>query len=423
VNRLLYAAVNVVSKNGTLGVDSKPIAVSRIYALEGSVDPEPVFDPKYHLPFDHTGWGSPSSRIEAVQALGHLIWNYFSDEELISAFTRASSDLVPAVRFQVARFLTGLYKQSLKERYWATLREMIEAETTNGVMLGLLESLQAVAGIEPEKTMDAIQQIADRGLSSTDRSETRGALIGIPVGLYAVQGNERARAFLLGVAASPELYASEISSAIFTASHYLDAKDIKDAAKRVRARDLIGQLFAPAREMLVNRVELENTAETNRKLLEIMDSAATRIVFLFGLPSHGVSSNDILNSDQQVALYSEIKPLLEQLLGGGSKAEAVPLMPRTAYYLLQLMNGILDIDPVSVLSFAAATCVGGSYLGFELDPSARDEAVKLVDHALADHKDTLKLSAESVGKLLDLFVKAGWSEALALTFRLDEAFR
>lgn len=420
---VLYAAVNVVSKNSTLAADSAPIALSRIYALEGSLDPEPVFDPKYHLPFDHTGWGSPSSRIEAVQALGHLIWNYFADEEIVSAFTRASEDPVPAVRFQVARFLTSLYKQSLKERYWATLRGMIDGESTNGVMLGLLESLQAVAGIEPEKTMDAIQQIADHGLPATDRSETRQVLIGIPVGLYAVQGNERAKAFLLRVAASPELYASEISSAIFTASHYLHSREIKEAIQRVRARDLIGQLFAPAREMLVNRVALQNSAEKNRKLLEIMDSAATRIVFSFGLPDHGVSSEDILNLDQRVTLYQEIKPLLQQLLGIGQDDEPVPLTPSTAYYLLQLMNGILDIDPVSVLSFAAATCVGGSYLNFQLDPSARDEAVKLVDHALADHKDTLKLSAESVGKLLDLFVKAGWSEALALTFRLDEAFR
>ena len=420
---VLYAAVNVVSKNSTLGADSQPIALSRIYALEGSVDPEPVFDPKYHLPFDHTGWGSPSSRIEAVQALGHLIWNHFADEEIVSVFVGASADLVPAVRYQVARFLTSLYKQSLKERYWATLQRMIETESTSGVMLGLIESLQAVAGIEPEKTMDAIQQIADRGLPTKDRSETRRGMIGIPVGLYAVQGNERAKEFLLDVAGSPQLFASEISSAIFTASHYLDAKEIKDATQRIRARDLLGLLFAPARDMLVNRVQLENSVETNLKLLEIMDSAATRLVFSFGLPAHGMSLDDTLNKDQLAEIYSDIKPLLEQLLGGDTTVEAVPLMPRTAYYLLQLMNGILDIDPVSVLGFAAATCVGGAYLNFELDPSARDEAVKLVDHALADHKDTLKLSAESVGKLLDLFVKAGWSEALALTFRLDDAFR
>ena len=42
---------------------------------------------------------------------------------------------------------------------------------------------------------------------------------------------------------------------------------------------------------------------------------------------------------------------------------------------------------------------------------------RLVDRALADHKDTLKSSANSVGQMLrQLFVKAGWSEALALTF-------
>lgn len=70
----------------------------------------------------------------------------------------------------------------------------------------------------------------------------------------------------------------------------------------------------------------------------------------------------------------------------------------------------------------SAICAGGSFFGFELDSSARDEAVKLVDWALADDRDTLKTSATSVGQLLDLFVKDGWSEALAFTFRLGEAF-
>lgn len=420
---ILYAAVNVISKNSTLGPDSGPIMLTRTYALEGSVDPAPVFNPQYHLPFDHTGWGSPSARIEATQALGYLIWNYFNDEEIVAAFTHASTDPVPAVRFQVARFLTGLYKQSLKERYWETLRAMIEAETTSGVMLGLLESLQAVAGTEPERTMDAIRQIADRGLPTTERSEARRELISIPVGLYAVQGNERAKTFLIATAENPATYAGEISDAIFTASHYLDVKKIEDTTQRARAREIVGLLFAPAREMLLNRVARENTPETNRKLLEIMDSAATRIVFSFGLPEHGFSPGDVLNEDKRAALFVEIKPLLERLLGTNEETEPVPLMPSTAYYLLQLMNGILDLDPVSALAFSSAVCVGGSYLNFELDPSARDEAVKLVDRALADHKDTLRLSANSVGRLLDLFVKAGWSEALALTFRLDEAFR
>lgn len=205
--------------------------------------------------------------------------------------------------------------------------------------------------------------------------------------------------------------------------HYLDPKKTADEVQRSHARQMIGLLFEPARHALINRRELNNDPETNRKFLDILDSAGSRIVFSFGLSSHGVAGDDVLDEDERTKHYLEVKPLLEQLLGNAGDETPVPLTPQTAYYLLQLMNGILDLDPVNVLGFASAVCAGGSIFGFELDASARDEAVKLVDRALADHKDTLKSSAASVGHMLDLFVKAGWSEALALTFRLDEAFR
>jgi hypothetical protein len=419
----LYAAVNVICRNGALGGESPLIQLCRNYAIEGSTDPEPVFDAKYHLPFDSAGWGSPSPRIEALQALGQLIWNYYGDDEIVAAFCKASKDEVPAVRYQVARYLTSLYKRDLKERFWQTLKAMMEVEVTSGVMLALLHSLQAIAGLEPVRTMEAVEELVVRGLPSTERSETRHALVNIPVGLYAVQGLERAKLALLYFAETPAKYGEEISDAIFIASHYLDPKKTTDDVQRSRAREAIGLLFGPARLALINRTKLNNTPETNQKLLEILDSAASRIVFSFGLPSHGVTGSDVLDSDERAKLYLEERPLLEKLLGSAGDPAPVPLMPRTAYYLLQLMNGILDVDPVRVLAFAAAVCEGGSYFGFELDSSARDEAVRLVDRALADHKDTLKNSAASVGQMLDLFVKAGWSEALALTFRLDEAFR
>ena len=420
---VLYAAVNVISRNHELGAESSLIHLCRAYAIEGSTDKDPVFDAKYHLPFDTSGWGSPSSRIEALQALGQLIWNYFSDKEIVEAFLKASSDEVPAVRYQVARYLTSLYKRDLKDEFWQALTAMIEAETTSGVMLALLNSLQAVSGPEPEKTMEIVEAVIARGLPSTDRSETRQALTGIPVGLYAVQGLERARAVLLRFAGDPGRYHAEISTAIFIASHYFDPKKTSDSTQRARAQEEIAILFVPARMALLKREELKNSPDTNKNLLEILDAAASRIVFSFGLPTHGVTGSDVMNSDERMKHYLEVKPLLEKLLMDSDSPTPVPLMPRTAYYLLQLMNGILDVDPVRILAFAAAVCEGGSYFGFELDASARDEAVQLVDRALADHKDTLKSSAASVGKMLDLFVKAGWSEALALSFRLDDAFR
>jgi len=271
--------------------------------------------------------------------------------------------------------------------------------------------------------MDVVEGIIVRGLPATDRSETRRALVEIPVALYSAQRTERALAALSRLAEAPTSNHREIADAVFVASHYFDPMKTSDETTRARAREVMNLLLRPTSEALEKRVELKLLPEDSGKLLEIIDAVSSRIVFSFGLPQHGVAGNDVLRDAERAKHYFEVKPLIEQLLNGSDSSATLPLLPRTAYYLLQLMNGILGIDPVSVLAFAAKICEGGSYFGFELDASARDEAVKLVDRALADHKDTLKDSAASVGQLLDLFVKAGWSEAIALTFRLDDAFR
>jgi hypothetical protein len=56
---------------------------------------------------------------------------------------------------------------------------------------------------------------------------------------------------------------------------------------------------------------------------------------------------------------------------------------------------------------------------------ARAEAVKLVEKAIADFRDHLKLPsvATAVAGLLNLFTEHAWSEAVTLTFRLEDAFR
>lgn len=56
---------------------------------------------------------------------------------------------------------------------------------------------------------------------------------------------------------------------------------------------------------------------------------------------------------------------------------------------------------------------------------AISEVVKLVDHSLGDHKDALKdpSIATALGEILDLFVRAGWPDALRLTFKLAQAMR
>ena len=58
------------------------------------------------------------------------------------------------------------------------------------------------------------------------------------------------------------------------------------------------------------------------------------------------------------------------------------------------------------------------------------EFVKLIQRALADHRDLFQSVSEQESEclvallqVLDLFVEAGWAEARQLTHRLEEIYR
>jgi hypothetical protein len=132
-----------------------------------------------------------------------------------------------------------------------------------------------------------------------------------------------------------------------------------------------------------------------------------------------------LTEDQRRTLYFELKPLIAFLAEGTATSVEHHLLPRTAHYLLQCLNGVLRYDPESIIKFASRVCKAASALSYQFDSMAISEVVKLVEQSLADHKQVLKDSsvAEALGEILDIFVRAGWPDALQLTFKLDQAVR
>lgn len=419
----LIAAAKIVAKTEWLDPDSSLVQEARSIAIEGSSDPSPEFDPKYHTSFDSLGWGAPVARIEAGQALGFLIWNYFSDEEIIDAFLRLGDDKVPAVRYQIAHLMPSLYKQEKRDAFWAALNGMLQKENTHGVMLALLESVGRVCGSEPEKALDAVEVVLERDLPKTERTEASRALIEIPLVLYVVRDIERAHVVLKRFESDFARYSRELLDGVFLCSHYLTPREDYSGSVRERARSFLAELIDATKFRIAKLRHATSPQTEGTEALEVLDALATRIVFAFGLEQHGMTGTDVLALHERRQLYAELQPLLHRLVETDQSTLTSPMLPRTAYYLLQLMNAALQFDPVGVLAMAAAICRAGSVFHFEIDTSARDEAVKLVETALADHRDSLKQSAQSVGSLLDVFAKAGWSEAISLTFKLDEAFR
>ena len=422
----LYAAVSAISLVKEIEADSPIFEFMLAAAIKGAEDPAPVFDPKHHLPFDSPGWGGPTPRIEAAQAIVNLVWNFKGDERALPAFRKLIDDPVPAVRFQIARGLVALYvRENSRNEFWSSLSKMLSKETTNGVVLGLLQSLGQVAGREPDRTMAALSRYVAEGYRQSDKSDVLRNVIGIAVGLYLAQGTPEARALLKIFEQDVEKYHRELSQMVLAAGQQITPVDGKEA-ERARAREIWDSVLDA---LLKHSHELhEQTPPRDfQAVVRVLDTLISRLFFSFDLIGTRAPNQNPLDHEGRRVLFEELKSFIEKLVQADEIEldHDVPLIPHTAHYFLQLLNGILEFAPDDVLRYAFAICSRGARTGYLEDPMARAEAVKLVEKAIADFRDHLKLPsvATSVAGLLNLFTEHAWPEAVTLTFRLEDAFR
>jgi hypothetical protein len=424
----LCAAAETALKNSALSKDGPLVQLCRKVVLEGAHDPSPEFNPKYHLTFDMPSWGSPLPRIEAAQGLCHFLWNWGPDDDAVGAIEMLSADKVPAVRFQVARGLLGFYKHDATGKFWTLTEQMLANESTAGVMLGLMETLSSVAGAEPERVVSLLSGAVERGLPSTERSELTRELLRILAGLYVARNDLGADKRLRQFETDPLKFHHELAEEILTASHYMRPENAEELETRSRARELLVRIVSAVYEAMQRLVETsssENSREAFAQLLRLLDEVALRVFFTLDVDPQLRNGGAGLTDLSRRELYSELKPVIELV----TLRSAIPgqhyLAPHTADKLMKTLSSVLTFDPRAVVTYAAAVCRASAKLNYHFDPSAIGEMVKFVEHVLADHKEVLRETtiANAIGDMLDIFVKAGWPEAVRLTFQLDQAIR
>jgi hypothetical protein len=421
-----YAAVSAMSQVTEIEQDGELFKFVLSAAITGAKDDEPAFDPKYHLPFDSPGWGSPTPRIEAAQAIVNLVWNFRERDEALAAFRDLQSDAVPAVRYQIAHGLVALYvRENLRDEFWDTLRKMLVSESTNGVILGLLQSLGQIAGREPVRTMELLTEFVSNNYRQSDRSDMMDFVVDIAAGLYLAQGTAEALSLIRVFESDLEKYQRELSHLVFTAGQQITPSDAQQE-ERNRAREIWnGVLQAVLKHAEV--LKKQAAPRDFNAVVGVLDSLISRLFFSFDLMGTRAPGQNAMSQEQRAQLFVELKSFIERLVQADivDTSQDIPLIPHTAHYFLQLMNGILEFSPEDVLRYTYAICKRGARTGYLEDSLAKSEAVKLVEKALADFRDRLKKPevASAVAGLLDLFTKHGWSEAVLLTFRLEDAFR
>lgn len=104
--------------------------------------------------------------------------------------------------------------------------------------------------------------------------------------------------------------------------------------------------------------------------------------------------------------------------------------PHTAHHIVQALHHLMPCAPREVFVAATKSICTSASAGFQHESLAVGDVVKLIQRALADHRDIFQSvegkeseCLKSLLKVLDLFVEAGWPEARELTHRLEEIYR
>lgn len=417
-----------ILKNDKLAIDSSIVQLCKDIVLVGARHPSPKFMADSDDKFDMPGWGSPSPRIDAAQGLGNFIWNWGLDEQVTSAFEELRRDKVPAVRYQVASFAAGLYKHGAFERFWSLITQMMTEERTTGVMLAIVSTLGRVAGQDPKRVVELLSSAIERGLPRTERHDLTHTLLGILAGLFIARGDSRANEILLRFESDPVRFHREMIEEVLVASVYIAPPSGNEPDTRMRARQVLERVLLSAYPALQNTIKRDVSEERTkefRDLLGLQDEVATRVRFALEENLAGDDTQTRTTEDDRRVRYFELKPVLELLTTRRNIPGPHYLAPHTAHYLMETMNFVLPFDPQSVVEYASAICTAASTMSYQFDSMAISEAVKLVERVLADHKDVLRDSAaaNALGTILDIFVRAGWPQALQLTFTLDQAIR
>jgi len=417
--------------------DAGPFAKELLLAASNHPNPQP--SPEYDAQFDKSpSWGGPSARISAAEGLTALAQHAScATPAVLDAVERLSRDPVAVVRFQVAIRLVHLYRTN-QARMWNIIYAIGTDDQSTGVLSGLLQhTVGQISGAHPQQVAEFIRTLLTRRITGPGADGVRNAAVGILCGLHVWQAHPLSGELLDTFIADPTPNAELLSQLELNLRDLLsygafDAADSREHAIRRRALDVYRRIVWSVKGRLR---ELERTnsetlfdawpatdQENTKRLVRVLDHAALEMYFASGaFDNRGQNrrpGRKDLSTDERRRFFEESAPIIDALSDLG--------FPSIAHHLLQTLESFIPFDPRRVflsVGTIVRAAIGG---GYQFEQMAADLVVRLVERYLAEYREMLQENPECrqiLVELLDTFIRAGWSSARQLTYRLEDIFR
>jgi hypothetical protein len=379
---------------------------------------------------DSMSWGGPCARLEGAEAALDLCLKraetYASLDTLID---RMLEDPHPAVRLNAALRLVRIWDLD-REGFWKRTSRIVATETNRAVLdhfvAQTLGTLVWHGGARD--VADLVLPLIDRfPTADTRNAGIRQHLVQMTLQFWSrfsfQDAAEHVRTWISAAIDNIE----EVREAIqwfrnaYTAGLRGGTSDPEQAEERRIAMDLIAKAVRQAAEQLAANPDFDNLSEVQapraRSAMQIIDTACQQLYFSSGAFKHSnqQAQNPPMTLEGAALFLREVAPTLRDIGEYGG--------PHTIYYLIQVLEHLIDADPAAVFDLIAfAVLRGGQQSGYHFESMAADLMVKLVGRYLADHKEVFDdpQRRSALVDTLETFVTAGWPSVRRLFYRLPE---
>lgn len=388
---------------------------------------EPTLDADTERNFEQgPSWSSPAPRVEAGPALLDLTLQRPDLYPLLEqSIDRLLADPHPAVRLQTGLRLVRIWDLD-REGFWRRLAGRLEQETnlsviehlTNGVLGRVLHADSVRMEPLALALLDRFPENSERQVRLREALAGEFAVLWIRYGCKASHGVTQR---WIGDVIAHHLELTHVLATMrgaFVAGLTAEPK-ANDDDLRQRALKLALQIVEAASDGLRAHFERGDSTpeqlEGARKYAQVLDAACRELYFASGA-SHGNSQSSKPIDDVMLRVFfSETAPILHRI---GDWAH-----PHTVYYLLQLLEFLLPVDPRRSFDLMEhALRSGGRHSGYQFESLGADLLVRLVGVFLADHKELFEDEQRRIALIdcLEIFMDAGWPAARRLLYRLPE---
>lgn len=429
--------------------DKRWCTIRRIF-LRASTDPQPVADSDDDRKDEGwPSWGWPAPRLDAARGLPFLVLRIgHADKDVSEALRRLCRDGSLPLRFNLADRLAAL-ETPAPDLAWELFDIFIAYEKYFSVLDALTLSLDRLWGKAPNEVKPRLKLIEGRALQSApEENHIHETLAHTRLFYFLRTGDQECWEFIADrIAECDRERASHALAPLLGACRdggWLTAGDgVKQDEQadnaRVRTWGFFSNLLAMAQITLKHHRETwerlfkndqaktdngKEVQEKMRRTLLLVDGVAMQLFFASGAFDEKSNKDKVaLTWTQLCRFWKEAAPLFRVLV--------TEPHPHTAHQIVKMLYHLLPCAPSEVFLLATQSIRNSAKEArFQYESLAVGDVVKLIQRALADHRDIFRNDAgqeseclTALLEVLDLFVEAGWPEARQLTHRLEEIYR